>query len=200
ISNLGISGSGTFENPILSLRGDVSAGRYRGHPVGGGYIQGTLNGKHATVTASLLDKKLTLKGEMQLTEKLPWNASADLQSARYDFIAASFLKDVPDDLLVNLRGNIVARGDKDHINATASINNIYVYLYGTGYTNSSGFVLKLEDNKLSLASLSMKSDTSDFRLAGSVSIGSRYDLLVEGSSSLAPLKTLSKNIDVINGT
>ena len=199
ISNLYIRGTGTFENPVLALRGDVNAGRYRGHPVGSGYIQGTLNGKHATVTASLLDKKLTIKGEVQLTETLPWNASADLRAGRYDFIAASFLKDVPDDLLVNLRGNIAARGDKDHINAMASINNIHVYLYGTGYTNSSGAVLKLEDNKLSMGSLSMKSDTSELRLSGSVSIGSRYDLLLEGSSSLAPLKALSKNIDIING-
>ncbi len=199
ISNLDLRGTGTFEEPILTLRGDINAGRYRGHPVGSGYIEGTLKGKHATMTASLLDKKMTLQGEVQLTEKLPWNVSADLQSARYDFIAASFLKDVPGDLLVNLKGNIVARGDKDHINATANINNIHVYLYGTGYTNSSGFVLKLQDNKLSLTALSMKSDTSDFRLTGSVSIGSRYDLLVEGASSLAPLKTLSKNIDVING-
>ncbi len=199
ITNLDIRGAGTFENPTLTLRGDVNAGRYRGRPVGSGYIEGTLNGKHATVTASLLNKKLTLKGEAQLTKTLPWNASADLQSARYDFIAASFLKDVPDDLLVNLRGNIVARGDKNHVNAVASINNVHVYLYGTGYTNSSGVVLKLEDNKLSIGSLSMKSDTSELRLGGSVSIGSRYDLLLEGSSSLAPLKGWSKNIDIING-
>src|SRR5208337_3322469 len=44
-----------------------------------------------------------------------------------------------------------------------------------------------------------KSDTSEFRLSGSVTIGSRYDLLLEGSSSLSPLKALSKNIDTING-
>src|SRR5208337_4922359 len=44
-----------------------------------------------------------------------------------------------------------------------------------------------------------KSDTSEFRLSGSVTIGSRYDLLLEGSSSLSPLKALSKNIDIING-
>ncbi len=199
ISNLAIRGSGTFENPILTLRGDMNSGPYRGRPVGGGYIQATLNGKHATVTAGLLNKKLTIKGEAQLTKTLPWNASADLQTARYDFIVASFMKDVPDDLLVNLRGNISARGDKDHINAVASINNVHVYLYGTGYSNSSGAVLKLEDHKLSIGSLSMKSDTTEFRLAGSVSIGSRYDLLLEGSSSLAPLKALSKNIDTING-
>ena len=199
ISNLDIRGTGTFESPILTLKGDINAGSYRGHPLGSGYVQGTLNGKHATVTAGLLNKKLTIKGEMQLTETLPWNASADLQSARYDFIVASLLKDVPDDLLVNLRGNIVARGDKDHINAMASINNVHVYLYGTGYTNSSAFGLKLEDNKLSIDSLSMKSDTSEFRLSGAVSIGSRYDLLLEGSSSLSPLKAFSKNIDTING-
>ncbi len=199
ISNLNIRGTGTFDNPMLTLRGDINAGPYRGRPVGSGHIEGTLNGKHATAAAGLLNNKLTIRGEAQLTETLPWNASADLESARYDFIVASFLKDVPDDLLVNLRGNIVARGDKHHINAMASINNIHVYLYGTGYTNSSGIALKLEDNKLSIGALSMKSATSEFKLSGAVSVGSRYDLLLEGSSSLSPLKGLSKNIDTING-
>ncbi len=199
VSNMDLRGSGTFEDPVLTLRGDINAGKYRGHLMGSGYLQGTLNGKHVTVTAGLLNKKVTVKGEVQLTQALPWSASADLQSDRYDFIAASFLKEVPNDLLVNLRGNIVARGDRDHINAVASINNVHVYLYGTGYTNSSGIVLKLQDNKLTISPMSIKSDTSELRLSGSVSIGSRYDLLLEGSSSLAPLKALSKNIDTING-
>src|SRR5208337_4163859 len=60
ISNLDIRGAGTFENPTLTLRADVNAGRYRGRPVGSGYIEGTLNGKHATATASLLNNKMTL--------------------------------------------------------------------------------------------------------------------------------------------
>jgi len=199
ISNLAIRGTGTFESPIVTLKGDINTGTYRGRPVGSGYIEGTLKGKHATVTAGLLNKRLIIKGEAQLTDTLPWNASAELKSARYDFIAASFMKDVPDDLLVNLKGNIVARGDKDHLNVVANISNVHVYLYGTGYTNSTGVGLKLDNNKLSIVSLSLKSDTSEFRLSGSVTIGSRYDLLLEGSSSLSPLKALSKNIDVING-
>ncbi|HXW68346.1 MAG TPA: translocation/assembly module TamB domain-containing protein [Dissulfurispiraceae bacterium] len=199
ISNLNIRGTGTFENPIVTVKGDINTGPYRGRPVGSGYIEGFLKGKQATLTASLLNKKLIVKGEAQLTDSLPWKASADLQSARYDFIAASFMKDVPEDLLVNLKGNIMARGDKEHLSAVANINNIHVYLYGTGYTNSSGVGLKLENNKLSIGPLSLKSDTSEFRLSGSVSMGSRYDLLLEGSSSLSPLKALSKNIDVING-
>ncbi len=199
LSNLNIRGEGTFESPVLSLKSDINAGAYRGRPVGGGDIQGTLNGKHATITARLLDKKMTIKGEAQLTEKLPWNASADLQSARYDFIFANFLKDVPDDLLINLRGNIVARGDKDHINAVANISNAHLYFYGSGFSNSSGITLRLEDKKLSIGSVSMKSETSEIRMAGAVSIGSGYDLLIEGSSSLTPLKALSKNIDILRG-
>ncbi|MGD0283141.1 MAG: translocation/assembly module TamB domain-containing protein, partial [Dissulfurispiraceae bacterium] len=199
ISNLCINGSGTFGSPIISLRGDIHAGAYRGRPVGSGDIIGELNGKNLTVTARLLDKKLKINGGVQLTGTMQWHATADLQSARYDFIAANLLKDVPDDLLINLRGNIIARGDKDHINVSAKIDEAHVYLYGTGYTSSSGIMLTLVDKKLSIGSISMKSETSELRLAGTVSIGSGYDLLIEGSSSLAPLKALSRNIDLIKG-
>jgi hypothetical protein len=199
ISNLDIRGAGTFGSPILSLKGDIHAGAYRGRTVGSGDIMGDLNGKHLTVTARLLNKKLKIKGEVQLAGTRPWSATADLQSARYDFIAANFLKDVPDDLLINLRGNIIAGGDKDHINVSAKIDEAHLYLYGTGFTSSSGIMLKLENDKLSMGSISMKSENSEFRVAGTVSIGSGYDLLLEGSSSLSPLKAFSRNIDLIKG-
>ncbi|MBF0558416.1 MAG: translocation/assembly module TamB domain-containing protein [Nitrospirae bacterium] len=199
ISNVDLKGHGTFDSPVLSLRSDVNAGAYRGRPLGKGDIKADLDGKHFTMTARLQDKKLAIRGEAQLTDKLPWSASADFNSARLEFIAANFLKDVPDDLLVNLKGNITAQGDKDHINAYARIDEAHLYLYGTGFANSSGIRLSLEDKKVSVGSFSMKSETSEFRMTGTATIGTGYDLLFEGSSSLSPLKAFSRNIDIIKG-
>jgi autotransporter translocation and assembly factor TamB len=199
VSNVRITGSGTVESPSITVRGEINAGLYRGHPLGSGDILGELNGKHATVTARLLDRKIVISGEAELSGSLPWSASADLQSARYDFIAAGFFNEVPEDLLINLRGNIAASGDKDHINLSARISNAHVYLYGTAFTNSSDILLKLENNKLSVGSLSMNSENSQFRLTGSAVVGSSYDLLIEGSSALAPFKAFSRSIETING-
>lgn len=199
VSGLSVRGHGTFEDPVMTLSAIVDTGAYRGRSLGRGDIQAALDGRRLTMTARLLDKKLVVSGEAQLSGKLPWSASADLHSARYDFIAASFLKDVPDDLLVNLRGGILARGDRDHIDAYANIEEAHLYLYGTGFTNSSPIRLSLENNKVSVDSFSIRSEATEFRLSGTASVGSGYDLLLEGASSLSPLKAFSANIDTIKG-
>lgn len=199
LTDTDIKGEGTFENPNIELKSSINGGSYKGHSIGKGMLKGTLIDKHADIAAEFLNGRIGIKGSADLTEKLPWSATVELQNARYDFIAAGFLKDIPEDLLLNLTGNIKAYGDKDHINAIATINRVHLYLYGIGFTNSSDIIARLEDRKLSIGALSMKGDTTEFKLSGSMTIGKSYDLLLEGSSSLSPLKAISKTIDVIKG-
>lgn len=199
LTDINIKGEGTFENPKIELKSSINGGIYKGHSIGKGMLKGTLNNKHAEIAAEFLNGRMNIKGNAELTEKLPWSATAELQTARYDFIAAGFLKDIPEDLLLNLTGNIKAYGDKDHINAIATINRVHLYLYGIGFTNSSDIIARLEDRKLSIGALSMKGDTTEFKLSGNTTIGKSYDLLLEGSSSLAPLKAISKTIDIVKG-
>ncbi|MFZ6008418.1 MAG: translocation/assembly module TamB domain-containing protein [Nitrospirota bacterium] len=199
LTDTDIKGEGTFENPKIELKSSINGGSYKGHSVGKGMLKGILIDKHAEIAAEFLNGRMSIKGNADLTEKLPWSATVELQTARYDFIAAGFLKDIPEDLLLNLTGNIKAYGDKDHINAIATINRVHLYLYGIGFTNSSDIIARLEDRKLSIGALSMKGDTTEFKLSGNMTIGKSYDLLLEGSSSLAPLKAISKTIDVVKG-
>lgn len=199
LTDTDIRGEGTFENPKIELKSSINGGSYKGHSVGKGMIKGILIDKHAEIAAEFLNGRMSIKGSADLTEKLPWSATVELQTARYDFIAAGFLKDIPEDLLLNLAGNIKAYGDKDHINAIATISRVHLYLYGIGFTNNSDIIARLEDRKLSIGAVSMKGDTTEFKLSGNMTIGKSYDLLLEGSSSLAPLKAISKTIDVVKG-
>lgn len=199
LTDTDIKGEGTFENPKIELKSSINGGSYKGHSIGKGMLKGILIDKHAEIAAEFLNGRMSIKGNADLTEKLPWSATVELQTARYDFIAAGFLKDIPEDLLLNLTGNIKAYGDKDHINAIATINRVHLYLYGIGFTNSTDIIARLDDRKLSIGALSMKGDTTELKLSGSMTIGKSYDLLLEGSSSLAPLKAISKTIDVIKG-
>jgi translocation and assembly module TamB len=199
LTDTDIKGEGTFKNPKIELKSSINGGSYKGHSIGKGMLKGILIDEHADIAAEFLNGRMSIKGNADLTEKLPWSATVELQTARYDFIAAGFLKDIPDDLLLNLTGNIKAYGDKDHINAIATINRVHLYLYGIGFTNNSDIIARLEDRKLSIGALSMKGDTTEFKLSGSMTIGKGYDLLLEGSSSLSPLKAISKTIDVIRG-
>lgn len=199
LTDVNIKGKGTFEDPDIEINSSINGGNYKGHSVGKGFVKVRVVNKHAEIDASLLDGKMGIKGSAYLTGRLPWSASIDMQPARYDFIIASFLKESPEDLLLNLTGSIKAYGDRDHINAIATIKRAHLYLYGIGFTNNSDIVARLDGRKLSIGTLSMKGDTTEFKLSGNMTIGKNYDLLLEGSSSLAPLKAMSRTIDVIKG-
>ncbi|GER94673.1 hypothetical protein A45J_2437 [hot springs metagenome] len=199
LSDINIKGKGTFKNPEIELKTSINGGQIKGHSIGKGILRATLINKHVDMIAEFLNGKMSIKGNADITEKLPWFITAELKPARYDFIAAGLLKDVPEDLLLNLTGNIKAHGDREHVNAVATINRMHLYLYGIGFTNSDDIKLILEDKKLSISTLYMKGDVTEFRLTGNMLIGKSYDLLLEGSSSLSPLKALSKTIDVVKG-
>lgn len=199
LKNIRLKGEGTFEKPFIELRSDIHGGIYRGYPLGSGNISAVMSENHLELNASVMDRRLNIKGNAELTEKLPWSAKIDIQPSRYDFIIEGFLKDIPEDLLLNLSGNITAHGDRDHANAEATINRAHLQLYGIGFTNSSDIKLTLQDRKLFIRSLNMKSDATEFKLSGSMDMGKNYELILEGSSSLSPLKALSKSIEVIKG-
>ncbi|MFZ5996057.1 MAG: translocation/assembly module TamB domain-containing protein [Nitrospirota bacterium] len=199
LTKVSVKGEGTFTHPSLEFAGDVQGGAYRGHSFGRGSIAGSLKGKYLKVNSSLLDRKMGIAAEAHLAGTFPWKAAIDLQPARYDFIIASFLKDVPDDLLLSLRGSIKAHGDRENVNALITLNKAHLYAYGTGFTNATPIVARLEDKRLSIGTLTMKSDVTEFKVSGGMVIGKSYDLLLEGASSLAPLKALSKTLDVLKG-
>jgi translocation and assembly module TamB len=202
-TNAKVKGDGTLGNPRIEAKSDVQGASYKGvYPQHGqwkGKASGTLRNKRLDFNGSFFDGKMDLKGSADLRDKMPWSANINLQPARYDFIAALLLKEVPEDLLLNLTGNIKAYGDKDRINASAVINRAHMYLYGIGFTNNGDVRLSMEDKRLSISALSMKSETSEFRIGGNVLLGRSYDLMFEGSSSLSPLKAASKNIETIKG-
>ncbi|MDI6800863.1 MAG: translocation/assembly module TamB domain-containing protein [Thermodesulfovibrionales bacterium] len=197
--NIKMKGEGTFKNPYIEIKSGVQGGKYKGQPVGDGKINGVLKDDRVDIDAVLLGGKMNIKANATLSKSMPWQARVDMQSHRYDFLIVDLLKDVPEDLLLSLNGNIIAQGDINNINATATINRAHLNLYGISFTNSSDIIVTIENRKLSVKALSMKSDTTELKLTGNMLIGKNYDLLLEGSSSIAPLRAISKSIDIMKG-
>lgn len=193
-------GEGTFDHPRIEVSSEVQGGFYRGHPLGKGDLKVGMLDKKVTLEARLLDRKLDIKGGLTLTGPMPWQVRADLQPARYDFIIANFLKEVPEDLLLTLKGSVAARGDRQHAEADIEIGKVHLSAFGTAFTNSLPLTATLEDRRLTLKNFSMRSDLSEFRGGGSMTFGKSFDLLLEGSLALAPLKALSKSIDTLRGS
>ncbi len=199
LDNLTIKGEGHFNNPNLEMKGSISGKKNRVGWLSKGNINARISGKQADINLSLMDGRLKITGKAGLDEKLPWSATADIKPANYAPLVSGFLKDAPDDLLINLTGKITANGDKDNINADISLSRAHVFLYGIGLANSSDILVNVKNKSIAIGNFSMQGDDAEFSISGSVAAGNKYDLLLEGTSSVAPLKVLSKEIETLRG-
>ena len=199
VISLQTEGRGTFDDPAITLNAKVVGGTLRGINLGGGTISAAIRNRDISLNAALLNERVKVKGTGRLDDKLTWSADVSLQPGRYDFLVSSFLKDVPEDLQLNLDGRIQMKGDRRTISAAADISHLTLSLFGQTFSNDSHIKLLMQDRKLSLTAFTFKSGTTSFRLQGGLELGREYDVLIDGSSSLAPLKGLSNKIGYLKG-
>jgi len=199
VLSISAEGAGTFDDPTINITGRLSAGTFKGRPLGNGTINASVKNKNLLFNAVLFDEKMRLKGRATLNEMLPWTAEIDMSSGRYDFLLFGVLKDVPEDLLLNIRGHADLSGDKNHYSASATINQMNVTLFGNSFSNDSDIRFKLEDKNLSFSAFTMRSGNASFNVRGNMEIGKEYNIVLEGALALAPLKGFSKRIGVLRG-
>ncbi|MBI5188988.1 MAG: translocation/assembly module TamB domain-containing protein [Nitrospirae bacterium] len=199
VLNVQSEGHGTFKNPTITLSATVVGGTFKGRSIGSGIINAAIKNRDILLDAALFNERIKLKGNGYLDDKLPWTAELDIQPGRYDFILSSILKDIPEDLLLNLKGRVELKGDRRHITASANINQVTLALFGYSFSNDSDIKVQINNRELSFQAFTIRSGSTSFRLRGGIEIGKEYDILLEGSSSLSPLKGLSKRIEHLKG-
>jgi translocation and assembly module TamB len=192
-------GRGTFDDPLITVNARFVGGTFKGRNMGGGTISAKIQNRDISVEAAMFNDKMKLKGRGYLDEKLPWNAELSIQPGRYDFIVSSFLKDVPEDLQLNLEGRVEMKGDRKNITASANITHLALLLFGQNFSNDSPINFSVNNKKISLKVLRIKSGSTSFRVQGGLEIGREFDVELDGSSSLSPLKGLSKKIGYLKG-
>jgi hypothetical protein len=199
VLSLQSEGHGAFENPVITLNARVTGGTFKGRAMGASTIDVEIKNRDILLNAALFNEKMILRGNGHLDDKLPWSAELNIQPGRYDFIISSILKDVPEDLQLNLEGRVEMKGDRKNITASATINHLILSLFGQTFSNDSNINILVNNRKLSFAAFKIKSGTTSFRFQGKTEIGKEYDILLDGSSSLSPLKSLSKKIGYLKG-
>ncbi len=199
IVKLQSQGKGTFQDPSITLTAQVIGGSFKGRTIGSGTIEFSVKNKNILLNAALFNEKLLFKGKGYLDERLPWSAQLTFHPGRYDFIIAAILKDVPEDLQLDLSGKIDMSGDRKNINVSATINHFLLSLFEQTFSNESDIRFSMNNNKISVAALTLKSGSTSFRLKGGLEIGKQYDIFLDGSSALAPLKGFSKKIAYLQG-
>jgi autotransporter translocation and assembly factor TamB len=200
LTDVSVQGNGTVSSPVLDLKGLL---RYRDpqreHSSGYGKLTAGIKGDNITLSGKFMDGKIAISGIATLNNRMPWRADIVFNSARSDFLVALFLNDIPEDLLVNLKGEVKLWGDNNSINGLVALDKAYLYGFGYGFTNSRPISVRLQDKIFSVESFAMKNELAELRLSGSASLGKNYNLAMEGASSLAPLRTMFRNLEQLKG-
>ncbi|MBI1810910.1 MAG: translocation/assembly module TamB domain-containing protein [Nitrospirae bacterium] len=199
VLNINATGSGTFDNPSITINGQLSGGTFKGKLLGAGAINASIKNKDILFSAVLFNEKVIMKGKGYLSDLLPWSGELTMTSGRYDFLLSALLKDVPEDLVVNMKGNAVMSGTRKTFSASAVLNQVNAALYGHSFSNDSDIEFRFDNRKMSFSAFTMRSGNASFSMRGSMEIGREYNISLEGSSALSPLKGFSNKIGVLRG-
>lgn len=192
-------GSGSMANPQVELEGNIHNGRLNSVNIGEGKLKASLAGRALRISADIFNEKITVSGKAYLKDDMPWNISVDVVPGRYDSVISSFLKDVPEDLLLNMKAHADMSGDRHHFSASAAVSQLNLTLYGYAFSNRADIRFTVRDKSLSIAPFTLSSGNTSFKVSGNIDIGREYDLGIEGGLALAPLKGIFKRVDTIRG-
>ena len=192
-------GRGTFDNPTIFADAKLKDIVLKEKHIGGGVMTVSIKDKNIALKARMINDKLSIDAKGRLEDELPWDAKVDIQTARYDFLITSFLKDVPEDLILSLNGSVTMHGTRKHIAASSKIKHLVLSMYGYSFSNEEEMTLEFNDRKLSFSTFSLRSENTLLRVGGGMEIGRAYNLSFEGSSALSPFKSLSSKLGLLKG-
>lgn len=198
ILNFEAYGKGRLTNPDIDITANLIKGSVKGASIGDGRIKAFLRDKKLSFESFLFNDKAIIKGNLNLID-LSWNSRMELRSGRYDSLIAAFLKDVPEDLLVNIKGHVDLIGKREHFEAKGLIDEMNLTLYGHSFSSERDILFSMKDWKITIPPLRMRSGATSFNIQGVVDINREIDISMEGRSSLSPLKGFSKKIETVRG-
>ncbi len=192
-------GKGTVERPEITLEAVMSEGKFGEWPVGEGTLKARLKEKDFSFDAKVFEEKMALKGQASLEADMPWSAELDIIKGRYDFLLSSFIKEVPEDMMFNITGKALLSGDREHVKAAATLKEMTLAMYGQSFSNDNDIVVNVDDGKFTFPGFKLRSGNASVNFQGSFGYNDFYDIMIDGTSSLAPLKAFSDKISLLRG-
>ncbi len=128
-------------------------------------------------------------------DKGEWRFNGNLYSTRIDSLLSLFLNNLPEDLVSLVDGTINGTF-KEKINAQITLNRLFTRIYGVGISNKSTVKINIKNNNVYFEPLTLIGQSTELTIKGK--IVDYFDILIEGSTDLKPLKPLLK-VDDIRG-
>ncbi|MFZ2198497.1 MAG: hypothetical protein WAV13_12230, partial [Thermodesulfovibrionales bacterium] len=192
-------GNGTLDNPSIFADVKLKEGVLRGKHIDDGVMTVSVKDKAVALKARMFNNNVSIDAKGRIDGELPWDANVVIQTGRYDFLITSFLKDVPEDLILSLNGSLKMHGTRKHISISSKIEHLVLSMHGYSFSNEEDINLEFNDRKLSFNTFSLRSGNTLLRVGGGMEIGKAYDLSFEGSSALSPFKSLSSKLGLLKG-
>lgn len=193
LSNLHFNISGSIKKPIVTASTGLITKLRNGKKIDGvislNYEQNRLIVKSNIIKGIFL----TFEG---FTDKKEWNIKGSFTSARVDTLAGLFINNLPEDLVVLIDGKIKASLVNQNLNAQIDLKQIFTRLYGIGLNNKNPVNINIEKGNVYFNPIILLGQSTELTIKGK--IVDYFDILIEGSTDLRPLKALFK-VDDIRG-
>jgi hypothetical protein len=196
---LNVKGSGTIDNPELEFTASIDESVIKGAQAGKGNVKGTFKDKKLHAEGSLMDGMITTDASAFFSDSIVWNVRSKLHKGRYDYVLKGLLKELPEDLVVSLEGDVHLKGQGDEIAVNSKLSSAALSFYGYDLVNRGTLDFELKDNELQIKSFSMTGRNADVHAEGRVKLYDNYDLRIKGGLDIAPLRALHESIDSIKG-
>jgi len=129
-------------------------------------------------------------------DKNQWNITGDFVSARIDPLAAAFVNNLPEDLVILVDGKIRGAILNRNFDGQIDLKRIFTRLYGIGLNNKNPVNVRIEKGNVYFNPVTLLGQSTELTIKGK--IVDYFDILIEGSSDLRPFKALFK-VDDIRG-
>lgn len=158
------------------------------------YVNGIID-----IGSLLFKDHIRIKGRLSTNKNADWTLSIKANNGRYDELLRYFVKDIPDELVLNLSAVSRLYGRGLNFNGDITFRKFICNLYGYNFVNIGDILLSLKENTLTIDSFRMKAGPATFNLMGDITTSGRINITAYGSSYLTPLKTLISGIESIRG-
>lgn len=188
------SPEGFFNGDILVSEGNTKKG-FRKE----GAINIKLDNGMLSLNSGLFNERLVVSAEARMDRELPWRAKISIKEGRYEKILGLFVRDLPDDTLLYLKGTASAGGNRGRVKGFLRLENMKLVMYGNTFVNTDEIRLSFDGPDVTIDALQLKAGPAQLGISGGFGVDSGYNLTLYGSSYLGPLKSFLPSVEYLRG-